>query len=87
MERLQKVIANLGYASRRKAESLIKDGKVMVNGHVVTELGTKVNSNDVISIDGNIINKDITYEYYILNKPRQVISSVTDPQGKKPWLI
>ncbi len=83
MERLQKVIANLGYASRRKAESLIKDGKVMVNGHVVTELGTKVNSNDVISIDGNIINKDITYEYYILNKPRQVISSVTDPQGRK----
>ncbi len=83
MERLQKVIANLGYASRRKAEELITAGKVAVNGQIITELGTKVCENDVISIDGEIINKNIKYEYYVLNKPRQVISSVTDPEGRK----
>ena len=82
MERLQKVIASYGYASRRKAEDLIKRGKVLVNGKVITELGTKVEANDIISIDGVIINKDVKHEYYLLNKPRQVISSVTDKEGR-----
>lgn len=82
MERLQKVIAGYGYTSRRKAEDLIKKGLVMVNGKIVTELGTKVEANDVISIDGVIINKDVKHEYYLLNKPRQVISSVTDKEGR-----
>lgn len=82
MERLQKVIAFYGYTSRRKAEELIKKGKVLVNGEVVTELGVKVDSNDIISIDGVIINKDVRMEYYILNKPRQVISSVSDKEGR-----
>ena len=82
MERLQKVIASYGYASRRKAEDLIKHGKVLVNGKVITELGTKVEANDIISIDGVIINKDVKHEYYLLNKPRQVISSVTDKEGR-----
>lgn len=82
MERLQKVIAAFGYTSRRKAEDLIKKGKVMVNGKIITELGTKVESNDVISIDGVIINKDVKHEYYLLNKPRQVISSVSDKEGR-----
>ena len=82
MERLQKVIASFGYASRRKAEDLIRKQKVMVNGEVVTELGTKVSSSDVISIDGVIINKDVKHEYYILNKPRSVISSVNDEAGR-----
>ena len=82
MERLQKVIASYGYASRRKAEDLIRHGKVLVNGKVITELGTKVETNDIISIDGVIINKDIKHEYYLLNKPRQVISSVTDKEGR-----
>lgn len=82
MERLQKVIASYGYASRRKAEDLIRDGKVLVNGKVITELGTKVETNDIISIDGVIINKDVKHEYYLLNKPRQVISSVTDKEGR-----
>lgn len=82
MERLQKVIASFGYSSRRKAEELIKKGKVMVNDKIVTELGTKVNNADIISIDGVIINKDVKHEYYLLNKPRQVISSVEDKEGR-----
>ena len=82
MERLQKVIASYGYASRRKAEDLIRHGKVLVNGKVITELGTKVLTNDIISIDGVIINKDVKHEYYLLNKPRQVISSVEDKLGR-----
>lgn len=82
MERLQKVIASYGYTSRRKAEELIRKGKVMVNGKIITELGTKVEANDVISIDSVIINKDVKQEYYLLNKPRQVISSVLDKQGR-----
>lgn len=82
MERLQKVIASYGYASRRKAEDLIRHGKVLVNGKVITELGTKVETNDIISIDGVIINKDVKHEYYLLNKPRQVISIVTDKEGR-----
>ena len=82
MERLQKVIASYGYASRRKAEDLIRHGKVLVNGKVITELGIKVLANDIISIDGVIINKDVKHEYYLLNKPRQVISSVEDKLGR-----
>ena len=82
MERIQKVIASYGYASRRKAEDLIRHGKVLVNGKVITELGTKVLANDIISIDGVIINKDVKHEYYLLNKPRQVISSVEDKLGR-----
>ena len=82
MERLQKVIASYGYASRRKAEDLIRHGKVLVNGKEITELGTKVETNDIISIDGVIINKDVKHEYYLLDKPRQVISSVTDKEGR-----
>ena len=83
MERLQKVIANSGYTSRRKAEELILEGRVLVNGEVIDTLGFKVSGNDIISIDGNIINKDIKKEYYLLNKPREVISSVTDDKDRK----
>lgn len=82
MERLQKVIAAYGYTSRRKAEDLIKRGKVCVNGKIVEELGTKVLPSDIISIDGVIINKDVKHEYYLLNKPREVISSVSDKEGR-----
>ena len=55
MERLQKVIANSGYTSRRKAEELITSGKVLVNGEVVKELGTKVKSTDEIIVEGHMI--------------------------------
>ena len=82
MERLQKVIAASGITSRRKAEELIKDGKVKVNGKVVTELGTKVNSNDRIEVNNKIIEKE-QKEYYLLNKPRGVITSTSDDKNRK----
>ena len=68
MERLQKVIANSGYCSRRKAEELIKFGNVKVNGIIVTELGTKVDGNDVVMINNEIISSEAK-EYILLNKP------------------
>lgn len=83
MERLQKVIASSGYTSRRKAEELITQGKVYVNGKQVKELGTKVNYEDVITIDGNVINKEIQKEYYLLNKPRNYICSLSDEKKRK----
>ncbi|MBR4693460.1 MAG: rRNA pseudouridine synthase [Bacilli bacterium] len=82
MERLQKVIAASGYTSRRKAEELIKQGKVKVNGKVVTELGTKVFDRDEIVIDNKIITKE-TKEYYLINKPRGVITSTDDDKNRK----
>ena len=83
MERLQKAIAESGYTSRRKAEDLIKEGRVTVNGEIVDTLGYKVNGSDIIGIDGNIISKNTIKEYYILNKPREVICSVSDDKGRK----
>ena len=77
MERLQKVIASSGVASRRKAEELIVAGKVMVNGEVVCELGTKVSGNDEIIIDGKRLVLE-EKEYYLLNKPRGVVSTTRD---------
>ena len=86
MERLQKVIANLGYCSRRHAEDLIKEGKVLVNGQVITELGTKVKSGDSISVEGNILDNNKNYEYYLLNKPRGVVTTTNDEFGRKTVL-
>lgn len=83
MERLQKVIANLGYTSRRKAEELIQAGKVKVNGKIVKELGTKVKTSDTIEVENTILDNCKNYEYYLLNKPREVISSVSDEHGRK----
>lgn len=83
MERLQKVIANSGYTSRRKAEELITRGKVTVNGKKVTELGVKVTASDVILVEGNAISQEAEKEYYLLYKPRGVISSTKDEKGRK----
>ena len=82
MERLQKIIALSGYASRRKAEDLIKAGKVMVNGKVWRGLGTKASFSDDILIDGKKIERE-EKEYYIFNKPRGVITSTSDDKGRK----
>ncbi|MBA2173825.1 rRNA pseudouridine synthase [Halobacillus locisalis] len=82
MERLQKVIAHAGVASRRKAEQMITEGKVTVNGETVTELGTKVSSNDDVEVNGIPIDKEEPV-YYLLYKPRGVISSVKDDKGRK----
>ena len=83
MERLQKVIANSGYFSRRKAEELILEGKVFVNGSVIRELGTKVSHDDEIEVDGLSIKKDHNYEYYLLYKPRGVVTTTNDDKGRK----
>jgi 23S rRNA pseudouridine2605 synthase len=83
MERLQKVIANSGYCSRRKAEELILKGQVYVNGEMVTELGTKVTGNETIVVEGVTLNKDTRKEYYLLNKPRGYICSLKDDKGRK----
>ena len=83
MERLQKIIAKSGYCSRRKAEELIVSGKVMVNGEVITELGFKANMNDLIEVEGLALNKKEDYVYYLLNKPRGVITSTCDDKGRK----
>lgn len=83
MERLQKVIANSGYCSRRKAEELISKGQVYVNGEMVTELGTKVNGNESIVVEGVTLGKQTRKEYYLLNKPRGYICSVSDDKGRK----
>lgn len=82
MERLQKVIANSGYTSRRNAEKLITLGRVSVNGDIITELGTKVSGNDIISIDGIEITKNEKKVYFLLNKPRGYISSAKDEKGR-----
>ncbi len=82
MERLQKVIANSGITSRRKAEELILNGKVTVNGEKVITLGTKVKETDDIEVNGVKINKEDKV-YYLLNKPREVICAVSDDKGRK----
>ena len=83
MERLQKVIANLGYCSRRHAEELIKKGAVRVNGEVIDELGVKVGKSDKIEVEGIMLDRNYNYEYYLLNKPRGVITAVSDDKGRK----
>lgn len=83
MERLQKVIANSGYCSRRKAEELIVNGKVKVNGEVITELGVKVSSDDAISIDNKALKIEEDKVYFLLNKPRGVVSTSSDDKGRK----
>ncbi|MGG1515187.1 pseudouridine synthase [Paenibacillus oryzisoli] len=83
MERLQKVLAEAGIASRRKCEEIILAGRVQVNGEVVTTLGVKVNTEeDEIKVDGRAIGQQQKI-YVMLNKPKGVITSATDPGGRK----
>ena len=82
MERLQKVIAKAGVCSRRKAEELITEGKVKVNGVVVTTLGTSVSEKDKIYVNGKLL-KSEGKAYYVLNKARNTISSVSDEKGRR----
>jgi 23S rRNA pseudouridine2605 synthase len=85
MERLQKVLAQAGVASRRKSETLIVAGKVKVNGVVVTELGTKVSNSDRVEVEGVQLVKE-TYVYFLLYKPRGIISTVDVEKGRKTVL-
>lgn len=85
MERLQKVIANSGVCSRRKAEELITQGKVRVNGKIIRELGTKVSYADTVEVDGKNINQE-EKEYILLNKPRGVVTTTNDEHKRKTVL-
>ena len=83
VERLQKILASAGIASRRKAEEFILQGRVQVNGQIVSELGSKADPmHDHIRVDGKLIHPVGEYRYYMLNKPKQFVTTVSDPQGR-----
>src|SRR5215813_8693595 len=83
MDRLQKIIAAAGIASRRKAEELISQGRVTVNGQVVSELGSKADpERDHIKVDGKLLRGPERHVYLLLNKPRGYVTTVSDPEGR-----
>ncbi len=82
LERLQKVIAEAGIASRRKAEKMIVEGRVTVDGKVVTQLGTKVNTFSNVTVDGEPIERESLHTY-LFYKPRGVVSTASDDKGRK----
>ena len=84
MDRLQKILAHRGVASRRKCEEMISSGRVRVNGKIITELGCKVDADvDIIEVDGKKLNQEETKVYLLLNKPVGYITTISDPQGRK----
>ncbi|MGD0519759.1 MAG: pseudouridine synthase [Terracidiphilus sp.] len=83
LERLQKILAKAGVASRRKAEEMIEQGRVQVNGKVVTVLGTKADAaRDHIRVDGKLLQGAERHRYFVLNKPRGFVTTVKDPEGR-----
>src|SRR5215467_12551387 len=83
MDRLQKIIAAAGIASRRKAEELISQGRVTVNGQVVSELGSKADpERDHIKVDGKLLRGPERHVYLLLNKPKCYVTTVSDPEGR-----
>jgi 23S rRNA pseudouridine2605 synthase len=83
LERLQKILAKSGIASRRHAEELISSGRVQVNGQVVTELGSKADpARDHIRVDGKLLQGSERHRYFILNKPKGYVTTVSDPEGR-----
>src|SRR3954465_5347075 len=86
-ERLQKILAHAGVASRRHAEEMITGGRVAVNGHIVTELGSKADpAEDVIKVDGKKLRGAQRHLYIVLNKPKNVMSTSSDPQ-ERPTVV
>ena len=85
-ERLQKFLANAGIASRRKCEELILNGKVEVNGEVVTELGTKVSDKDVVKYNGKIVKPEEEKVYILLNKPIGYVTTAKDQFNRETVL-
>jgi 23S rRNA pseudouridine2605 synthase len=84
LERLQKIIAHAGIASRRHAEQLILSGQVRVNGKVVTELGSKADpSKDKIEAGGRLVESERRHVYLLMHKPPEVVSTLADPEGRK----
>jgi len=83
LERLQKILAAAGVASRRSAEAMIEQGRVQVNGKVVTVLGTKADAGrDHIRVDGKLLQGAERHRYFVLNKPRGFVTTVKDPEGR-----
>jgi 23S rRNA pseudouridine2605 synthase len=83
LERLQKILAAAGVASRRSAEAMIEQGRVQVNGKVVTVLGTKADAaRDHIRVDGKLLQGPERHRYFVLNKPRGFVTTVKDPEGR-----
>jgi 23S rRNA pseudouridine2605 synthase len=83
LERLQKILAQAGVASRRHAEELITEGRVQVNGQVVTVLGSKADpTHDHIRVDGKLLQGAERLRYFMLNKPKGYVTTVTDPEGR-----
>jgi 23S rRNA pseudouridine2605 synthase len=83
LERLQKIIAAAGIASRRKAEELITAGRVTVNGEIVAELGSKADPvHDAICVDGKPLERSEPLAYFLLHKPKGYVTTVSDPQGR-----
>jgi 23S rRNA pseudouridine2605 synthase len=83
-ERLQKILAHAGIASRRKAEELIVAGRVSVNGATVTELGSKADlAVDRVKVDGQVLSAPKHFLYIALHKPKNVVTTVRDPQGRE----
>lgn len=83
LERLQKILAQAGIASRRAAEEMIRQGRVQVNGKTVTELGTRADAaQDHIRVDGKLIHRAERLRYFMLNKPRGHVTTVRDPEGR-----
>src|SRR5947209_10957200 len=82
-ERLQKILSRTGVASRRQAEQIIKEGRVVVNGSVVTEMGSKADlDRDHIKVDGRLLRPPRNLVYIVLHKPNNCVTTVTDPQGR-----
>lgn len=80
---MQKIIARAGIASRREAEEIIQQGRVSINGKIIRELGTRADlSRDHIKVDGKLITRPETLRYILLNKPREVMTTVEDPEGR-----
>src|SRR5580658_11091228 len=82
-ERLQKILAQAGFASRRAAEQFILDGRVQVNGQTVTELGTRADlAKDHVRVDGKLLHGREPQRYFMLNKPRGYVTTLSDPEGR-----
>src|SRR3954467_14696785 len=82
-ERLQKILSQAGVSSRRSAEKIMLEGRVTVNGAVVTELGTKADlETDHIKVDGKLLHAPKHMVYIALNKPHSTVTTVTDPEGR-----
>lgn len=83
MERINKFIASCGICSRRKADELISQGKIEVNGEIVTDMGHKVDINDIVKVNGKIINKEEEKVYIALNKPKGYVTTNSDQFDRK----